>query len=224
MSLGQALPRGSSGPPLLALVWIEPAAPGAPSREGQLGLGPGHQSRTARVWSTHGAREQLLSPPRLPPFRHPEVEVTAPRWGPAHQGEAGKGQLETLTLLESCSPFPSGHHESSTGSWRYKGPCCRRDWGISGGPSGSVVPRTPAPQVYAYAAPRGASQPEGLSCPVLLHIAAAAPHPCQTGRIWCWFCVPLPASASRCVRPGRSHVTKTSDFRGRLIGILLRKK
>ena len=51
-----------------------------------------------------------------------------------------------------------------------------------------VVPRTPAPQVYAHAAPLGASQPEGLSCPVLLHIAAAAPHPCQMGRIWCWFC------------------------------------
>ncbi|CAI9154939.1 unnamed protein product [Rangifer tarandus platyrhynchus] len=72
----QALPRGSSGPPLLALSWVEPAAPGALSREGQLGLGPGHQSRTVRVWSAHGACEQLLSPPRLPPFRHPEVEVT----------------------------------------------------------------------------------------------------------------------------------------------------
>ena len=79
-----------------------------------------------------------------------------------------------------------------------------------------VVPCTPAPQVCARTAPRGASQPEGLSCPILLHTAAAAPHPCQMGRIWCWFCVSLPASASRCVRPGRSQVTKKSDFRGRL--------
>lgn len=36
--------------------------------------------------------------------------------------------------------------------------------------------------------------------------------------------VPLPASASRHVRPGRSQVTKKLDFSGTLAGILLHKK
>ena len=105
----------------------------------------------------------------------------------------------------SCSPFPSGHRESSTGAFlrkRRPGSQWQTQWF-----SALQHPKC----VHAL------HPEEPLSLKVSFVPSCFTQPIAQRFKRWqCWFCVSLPASASRCVRPGRSQVTKKSDFRGRL--------
>lgn len=109
---------------------------------------------------------------------------------------------------------------------RYRGLCCRRrEWVPRQGHFG--LRRTQ--WVAGHCGTRGPCRdhtPRSLlasgslfTSPTLprftLQQLGPAPYPCQMGRIWCWFYVPPPSSASVCAtsRPGRSHVTEEPDFK-----------
>ena len=208
VSHGRVLPRGLFRQPLIALVWVESAAPRGAWRGGAGGPGPWPSVRSGqRAERTCGPGSitwasslHLLS--STPPSPADIPKVAAPQsWGPAgRDGDShacGKFQLSST----------GGHPESPTEGWRRSG----------GGGEGTLLQERTGSNKAALAPRRPSQLRDTLTlralAPSVLGLSTLSPQslwssetlfpltssllPIWGGGMWYWFYV-LPPSASGC--------------------------